>query len=185
MIERRPPLRVAAALLAALIGCSPPGSAGDASAQEGGGAGRAEQIPGVAMHSPVPGDSLPDLRGVWQPLRARASEVTLINLWATWCVPCLKEIPELVHLGHAMAPHGVRIVGIALDSGDPRDIAAFAERHAMDYAVLYAEYDWARRRFAVFGLPVTLIADRDGVIRRKLVGPQTEAAFAAALRPYL
>lgn len=133
---------------------------------------------------------LPDVRvttldGDRAPLRTDPREVTVINFWATWCVPCLEEIPELVTLEDSIAPRGGRVLGIAVSSGDPADIEAFARRHDMDYDLGAATSEWTRRHFTIFGLPVTLVVDRTGVIRRRLVGPHRLAGFLAAARPYL
>jgi cytochrome c biogenesis protein CcmG/thiol:disulfide interchange protein DsbE len=191
----RMPNRVALALPFLLLaaGC---GAQGPSSrpADDGGGqpaAARAEPPgedgapSGEAVGQLLPALSLPDLAGKTRPLRARPDEVTVLNFWATWCVPCLKELPELVALDHRWAERGVRVVGIAIDSGDPADIRAFAEGHGMDYTLLVADQQWAREHFGVFGLPVTLVVDRQGRIRRRMIGPQTGAQFQAAVRPLL
>lgn len=142
-------------------------------------------LPGMAEDRPLPALSLPDLAGSSRSLRARADEVTVINFWATWCVPCLRELPELEALHQRWTEQGVRVVGIAIDSGDPADIRAFANEHDMEYALLVADQQWARKHFGAFGLPVTLVVDRAGRIRRRMIGPQTGAAFTAAIRPHL
>lgn len=141
--------------------------------------------PGREAHPRFPSLTLPDLTGQVQALRATPDEVTVVNFWATWCVPCLKELPELVALHHQWRPHGVRVVGIAIDSGAPTDVCTFAARHGMDYTLLLATQQWARTHFGLFGLPVTLVVDRQGQIRQRLLGPQTGAQFEAAMRPYL
>lgn len=139
----------------------------------------------TAEHDALPHLSLPDLAGRRTPLRASADEVTVINFWATWCVPCLHEIPELVALSEQWKSQNIRVVGIAIESGDPADVAAFASAHGMRYPLLAARQQWARRYFAVIGLPVTLVTDRSGVIRRRLIGPQTRAQFETAVRDAL
>lgn len=165
-----------------VLGCTPPGGGEPRDAAS---ADEVPAPPGQSEAVPLPHLALPDLQGRLRPLRAGANDVTVINFWATWCVPCLKEIPELVALGHEHGSDGVRVVGIALDSGDPEDVAAFALGHGMDYRVLLARYAWAQRHFGVFGLPVTLIVDRSGTVRRRLIGPHTGAEFATAIRPHL
>jgi thiol-disulfide isomerase/thioredoxin len=141
--------------------------------------------PGGAEDAPLPDLRLSDLTGRLRPLRATPDAVTLLNFWATWCVPCLKELPELVALHHQWHTRGVEVVGIAIDSGDPAAIQAFAARHGLDYRLLMGTSQWARTHFQLFGLPVTLIVDRHGQIRQRLIGPHTEEQFAAAMRPYL
>lgn len=141
--------------------------------------------PGREAPPLLPPLALPDLAGQLQALRTTPDEVTVLNFWATWCVPCLKELPELVALHHQWRPHGVHVVGVAIDSGDAADVRTFATRHGMDYAVLMGTQAWARTHFGLFGLPVTLVVDRQGQIRQRLLGPQTGAQFEAAIRPYL
>lgn len=180
--ERHLGVRSAALWLAVLaLGCT---RSGGEEPRRAASADDVAPLPGQPEELPLPELVLPDLQGEPQPLRAGDHEVTVINFWATWCVPCLKEIPELVALAHEHRDDGVRVVGIAVDSGDPADVAAFAVGHGVDYRVLLADYAWARRHFGVFGLPVTLIVDRGGTVRRRLVGPHTGAEFAAVIRPH-
>ena len=141
--------------------------------------------PGQEAPPRLPPLALPDLAGQEQALRATPDEVTVLNFWATWCVPCLKELPELVALHRQWRPHGVHVVGVAIDSGNPADVRTFAARHGLDYALRLGTQQWARTHFGIFGLPVTLVVDRHGQIRQRLLGPQTGAQFEAAIRPYL
>ena len=125
------------------------------------------------------------LTGQEQALRTTPDEITVLNFWATWCVPCLKELPELVALHHQWQERGVHVVGVAIDSGAPADIRAFVARQGMDYALRLGTQQWARTHFGIFGIPVTLVVDRHSQIRQRLLGPQTGAQFEAAIRPYL
>lgn len=132
---------------------------------------------------------LPDLRGdsvalrslVLAPDSAVASRVTLVNLWATWCEPCREEIPRLVALEDSLRAEGLRVVGIAVESGSPRAIRRFADSLGVDYPILTAGQEWVRRTFTVFGLPATLVVDGRGLIRWRLPGPQETSAFRAAI----
>lgn len=130
----------------------------------------------------LPQLELPDLSGKLVPL-ARPGELTVINFWATWCGPCLQEIPELVRLHKRWRDRGVRLVGVAVESGEPADIGKFARAHDIDYPVLVAGRDWVRGHFGIIGIPVTLVIDRNQKVRVRLVGPQTAADFVRAVRP--
>ena len=141
--------------------------------------------PGRAPHTPLSALRLPDLTGHLRALRATPDTVTLLNFWATWCVPCLKELPDLVALHHQWQARGVEVVGIAIDSGTPADIRAFAAQHGLDYRLLMGTHQWARTHFQLFGLPLTVVVDRHGQIRQRLIGPHTEEQFTAAMQPYL
>lgn len=142
--------------------------------------------PAVARGArPLPALELPALDGRLMPLRSDGAEVVVLNFWGTWCGPCLGEIPELVRMNRSWRRRGVRLLGVAIDSGAPEQIAAFAAAHHIDYTVLVADTGWLRQHFHIPGIPVTLVVDRNGYIRAHLVGPQTTAQLAAAVEPYL
>ncbi len=134
----------------------------------------------------LPAWELPDLTGRMESLYVDSSRVTVINFWATWCVPCLREIPELVALNDGWRARAVRLVGVAIASGTAADVQAFATQHGMRYLLLVATEDAGRHYFGrlnlMLALPVTLVVDQAGIIRRRLIGPQTRATFEAAVR---
>lgn len=139
----------------------------------------------IAENAPLPELALLDLTGASRAVRQRSDEVTVLNFWATWCVPCLKELPELVKLSHEGRERGLEVVGIAIDSGRPADIQSFAANHGMDYRLLVGTARWAAEHFGIVGLPVTIVVDRTGRVRRRLIGPQTGPMLATAVQPYL
>ena len=179
-------------LLVFALACGEPGGEARTSAADAGansadaGLPVAEAaIPGEPLEIPLPDVEAADLDGTARRIREFGGRVTVLNFWATWCVPCLKEIPELVALQDSLGPAGLRVVGIAVASGDPEDVRAFARKHGIDYALLQASFRWARRHFTVFGIPITLVVDEEGVIRRRFVGPQSFETFRAAAEPHL
>ena len=118
---------------------------------------------------PDPGEvllaaSLDDLAGTSQALSQWRGRVLVVNFWATWCPPCLKEIPEFVRVQTRYAEKGVQFVGIAID--DPGRVAAFVSRHGVNYPILMAEKEGltlsrnAGNRLG--GLPFTVVIDRAG-----------------------
>jgi peroxiredoxin len=96
----------------------------------------------------------------------------VINFWATWCPPCVEEMPELDQLQRELAPIGVKIIGIGVDS--EAKIRLFAEKHRFSYALLPAGAGGAElsRSFGnqSAALPFTVVIARDGRIRRQILG---------------
>ncbi len=101
-----------------------------------------------------------------QKLRGR---IIVLNLWATWCAPCVKELPSLLDLQRRIPQ--LAVVGISTDQ-DETVYRQFLTRHHVD---LLTVRDQDQRINALYGtvqIPETYIIDRDGVIRRKFIGEQ-------------
>lgn len=105
--------------------------------------------------------------------------VVILNLWGTWCPPCRREIPELVELQAELEERGATVVSIAVDSGSRRSIRSFAEEFGIDYPIWVSGTDEVVRHFRVVGFPFTLLIDREGLIRKQYLGPQTREALLA------
>lgn len=132
---------------------------------------------GTQAQSPkrLPAISLPDLDGKSRSMSEWAGRPLLINFWATWCEPCLREIPLLQKLQARHAQAGLEVIGIAIDFRDAA--AAYAKKTGITYPVLIAEEDaTAPRAFGVgLGLPTTIVASRDGQIVATHLGELDEA----------
>lgn len=105
----------------------------------------------------------------------------LVNLWASWCPPCMREMPGLVALHGDWAPKGVTFVGVALDR-DLADAEAAVEKHAVPYLNLHDPEATALARFATGELPATFVYDRQGKLvffRADAVRPDDPALLAA------
>jgi peroxiredoxin len=96
----------------------------------------------------------------------------LINFWATWCPPCVAEMPELVELQAEMAPRNLQIVGIGIDS--PANIRQFSEKLQISYPLLIAGMEGTElsRQFGNQGggLPFTVLIGPDGRVRQTYIG---------------
>ena len=102
----------------------------------------------------------------------------LVNIWATWCPPCVAEVPELVAF-QTRAGSAVRVVGV-LTTDAPRDALLFAAQYGMRYANLDDQDGLVKRRF-VSALPGTLFVDRTGRVVHIQRGPFTSVDQIAAL----
>ena len=119
-------------------------------------------------------------------LAAHRGKWVVVNYWATWCGPCLKEMPELSALD-AMREH-IEVVGLAYEDTTPEAMRAFLEKHPVVYPVALVDVYAPPKDFEVpRGLPMTWLLAPDGKVARKFTGPVTardiEAAIAAAGGP--
>jgi peroxiredoxin len=108
----------------------------------------------------------------------------LINFWATWCPPCLAEMPALQTVQHNFADQGAIVLGIAMD--DPERVRIFLKAHPVDYPILIGELDpntSARLGDVDEVLPFSLLLDANGRILAAQRGPLDPAKMKAWLSP--
>lgn len=132
----------------------------------------------VSDNDSLPAVTLPDFNGKQVNLADMKGKVLVINLWAAWCPPCRKEMPEFVALQKELGPKGVQFVGIGVD--EEGALRAFAQQVGVNYPTLLAG-DQGDQMLATFGdvqgvLPFTVVVDRQGRIRTRHPGyfPQDE-----------
>jgi thiol-disulfide isomerase/thioredoxin len=96
--------------------------------------------------------------------------VVLLNFWATWCPPCLAEIPELNALHNALTEDGLTVVGVALDEEGWETVAPFAEASSIDYPIVLDDGTVAAQFGGVYGLPTSFVIDREGQVVQRVTG---------------
>lgn len=136
---------------------------------------------------PLMAVAMPDLEGKSRSVGDWRGNVLVVNFWATWCPPCLKEIPEFVHMQEKLGSRGLQFIGIAADQADK--VRLFAAKNRMNYPVLLGEMDVIEiarlAGNAAGGLPFTVIIDRQGKWVRSESGALDEAKLMEILAPLL
>ena len=127
---------------------------------------------GVIVGQMRPGFSLASSTGDIITAADFDGRVVLLNFWATWCEPCLREMPMLVDMQTEYGPEGLQVLGVAVD--DPQSAMAFAREHGITYPILVGMGDIMEMN-AAYGntdgvLPYSVLVDREGVIRWQYVG---------------
>ncbi len=92
--------------------------------------------------------------------------VTLVNIWATWCEPCKKEIPALDSLYRALAPEGFRLVAVSVDTDAPEKVKAFMDEFNVAFDVLHDREKKIEQIYQTTGVPESFLLDREGRIQR-------------------
>ena len=154
------------------------------------GAGDPSRLPSALIGHPVPNTPLPPVEGLVRdgvPVPGIAATdfkgaVSLVNVWASWCVPCHDEAPLLMQLAQDKR---IRVLGINYKD-QPDNARRFIGRYGNPFAAVGADaagrasIDWG-----VYGVPETFVIDRAGRIAYKLVGPISADNLEAVLKPQL
>ena len=115
----------------------------------------------------------------------RQGHVSVVNIFASWCLPCHEEHPVLLELAadKALAAKGVRLIGVA-QKDDPENIRRFLGAKGDPYASVGLDRDGRTGiDWGVYGVPETFIVKGDGTIAYKFVGPMTEQTLAQVVEP--
>jgi thiol-disulfide isomerase/thioredoxin len=116
--------------------------------------------------------NLPDTQGQTHALSEWRGKVLLVNFWATWCPPCVEEMPELVELQNSSEVKNLQIVGIGVDS--PSNIQQFTKKFQISYPILVAGMEGTEIARALGnqagGLPFTVLLDSEGRVRQTYLG---------------
>jgi len=137
----------------------------------------AEEAQAASAPAPAEGPyavsfAMADLDGKMREFSEYAGEHTLLNVWATWCGPCRREIPLLKTFHEQRDTHGVQVIGLAHDR--PEDVALYAEAAEFNYPVLIGEMEIMALAEAsgvdMVGLPFTMVVHKDGTLMNAIMG---------------
>lgn len=140
----------------------------------------------IPLQSPLPDATWPDLAGKPVTLAGLKGRPVLVNVWATWCPPCMRELPTLIALDKAHRAAGLQVVGIAIDL-DLGLVEAAVEKHHIPYRVLHDAHGTASRPFRLEQVPATFLYDAEGRLVWQTADElrADDAGFKAALAQVL
>ena len=128
---------------------------------------------------PAPGVNLPALDGGARDLAQERGKVVLLNFWATWCVPCRTEMPELQGLADDLQGESFALLTIDLQE-DAATITPFRRELGLRLPVLLDQDGDVTRSYGVRALPATFLIDRNGVLRQQRLGPLSPGGVETA-----
>ena len=126
--------------------------------------------PQSADTRPAPSFDLPAVEGGRVSLASLKGKVVVLDMWATWCGPCIAEMPDYAEFARKNQPRGVEVVGIVFASGEPQEVQDFVREHRIPYRQLLGPDELLDSFGANSGFPTTFVIDAQGMIRLKLLG---------------
>lgn len=136
--------------------------------------------------SRLPEFSVKDLQGHEVSSADLRGKVVLIDFWATWCQPCKKEMPGYQKLQDRYGPRGFAVVGFKFDTmPDTEEPVQFAKNIGVRYPLAVAAAELKQKFGGIEGLPTTLLYDRNGILRNKVIGFEYTDTIESEMKPLL
>jgi cytochrome c biogenesis protein CcmG/thiol:disulfide interchange protein DsbE len=121
---------------------------------------------------PLADFTLPDLQGHPAQLAALRGKVVFVNVWATWCPPCVEEMPTIQQLYERLHGQGLEILAVSLDALGAQVVAPFMQSHRLSFPTLLDTKNLVQRLYRTTGVPESFIVDKRGILVEKVVGPR-------------
>lgn len=134
---------------------------------------------------PITGNiSIQTITGQTQSLNSYKNKVIILNIWATWCPPCTREIPFLIELQREYGPKGLQIIGISMDE-NIGTVKKFVKVEGINYPIGMFNKNIETTLGAIYSIPTTFIIDKEQRIIKKIVGYHEKEAFITDIKPLL
>jgi len=121
---------------------------------------------------PAPNFTLPRLDGKMVSLADYKGKVILLNIWATWCPPCVEEMPSMEKLYQELKGEAFEILAVSIDVLGAKAVIPFMKKHKLSFPALTDTKGVIKSLYQTTGVPESIIIDEDGIIIEKVIGPR-------------
>jgi peroxiredoxin len=137
--------------------------------------------PLIGKNVPAPNFILPGLDGQKVSLTDFRGKIVFLNIWATWCAPCVAEMPSMEKLYQELKDEDFEILAVSVDESGAGAVSPFVEKYKLGFPVLLDTGGKIKDLYQTTGIPESFIIDKDGIIVEKVIGPR-DWAGAGAIR---
>ena len=127
---------------------------------------------GPRVGQPLPDFTLSDMNGEPVRLAALRGKVVFINVWTTWCPPCIEEMPTIQRLYEELHPKGLEVLAINMDALGRQTVEPFLDKRHLTFPVLLDPESQTERLYQTAGVPESFIVDKAGLLVEKIIGPR-------------
>ena len=128
------------------------------------------QVP-IRVGLPVPDFTFPGLDGKKVSLSNYRGKVVFVNIWATWCPPCVEEMPSMQKLYQKLKGENFEILAVSIDSKGAKVVAPFMKKYKLTFPALIDSMGTIKRIYKTTGVPESYIIDKNGLLAKKVIGP--------------
>jgi len=121
---------------------------------------------------PLADFTLPDMQGHAVQLAALRGKVVFVNVWATWCPPCIEEMPTIQQLYERLHGRGLEVLAVSLDALGAQVVEPFMQSRRLSFPTLLDTKNFVQRLYRTTGVPESFIVDKRGILVDKVVGPR-------------
>jgi peroxiredoxin len=121
---------------------------------------------------PAPNFTLPGLDGKMISLSDYRGHVVLVNIWATWCPPCVGEMPSMEKLYRALKGENFEILAVSIDALGKKAVAPFMKKYNLSFPALMDPDGTIKTLFQTTGVPESFIINQEGILIEKVIGPK-------------
>lgn len=126
----------------------------------------------LKIGSLAPDFTFPDLNDSERKLSDYRGKVVFINIWATWCPPCIYEMPSMQRLYDQLKGEDFEILAISIDALGKQVVEPFIQKYHLTFPILLDPTGKIKKLYATTGVPESFIVDKNGILVLKVIGPQ-------------